>query len=209
MTHRHPGRVIAGLLAAAALGGAAAQGTTTTTTSTVSPAKKELVQRVLRVQQGDIDAIARSLVEQPAARMLQEAGLAVQQLQMPQDKATATMRQIEVEVKKYVDDALPPVRERATKIAPSTIGTALETKMSDDELKLLLAWLESPTAKKFQQVGSEARNNFVQQVLRDAGPLVQPKLQALDGRIRVILGVPPLGADSGAGAAPGTKAPGK
>ena len=63
--------------------------------------------------------------------------------------------------------------------------------MSEDELKQLLAWLQSPAAKKFQEIAAEARNDLVQQVSRDAGPLIQPKLVALDGRIRVILGVPP------------------
>jgi hypothetical protein len=204
MTQRIRGRALAGMLALAAAASASAQ----TTTSTVNPAKKELVARVLRLQQGDLDAVARSLVERPAAQMMQEAGLVLQQRQLPPDKVKAIGGQIEAEVKKYVDDALPAVRDKATKIAPSTIGTALESKMSEDELKQLVTWLESPAAKKFQQVAADSRNGFVQQVLREAGPLVEPKLQALDGRIRVILGVPPAGASSGAAAPPAT-APGK
>jgi hypothetical protein len=204
MTQRIRGRALAGMLALAAAASAGAQ----TTTSTVNPAKKELVARVLRLQQGDLDAVARSLVERPAAQMMQEAGLVLQQRQLPPDKVKAIGGQIEAEVKKYVDDALPAVRDKATKIAPSTIGTALESKMSEDELKQLVTWLESPAAKKFQQVAADSRNGFVQQVLREAGPLVEPKLQALDGRIRVILGVPPAGASSGAAAPPAT-APGK
>ena len=146
------------------------------------------------MQQADIESAARSLVEQPAASMMREAGLAMQQLQMPPEKFQAIGKQIEAEVKKYVDEAYPLVRDKALKIAPTTIGAALEAKMSEDELKQLLAWLESPTAKKFQQVAGEARNEFVQQIRTEAGPLVQPKLVALDGRIRVILGVPPAGA---------------
>ncbi len=205
MTQRIRGRALAGVLALVAAGGVCAQ----TTTSTASPAKKELVARVLRLQQNDLDAVARSLVERPAAQMMQEAGLVLQQRQLPPDKAKATGAQIEAEVKKYVDDAFPVVRDKATKIAPSTIGTSLEAKMSEDELKQLVTWLESPAAKKFQQVAADSRNGFVQQVLREAGPLVEPKLQALDGRIRVILGVPPAGANSGAAAAPPAPAPSK
>jgi hypothetical protein len=206
MTQRIRGRALAGVLALVAAGGACAQATTSTT---VSPAKKELVQRVLRVQQNDIESVARSLVERPAAQMMQEAGLALQQRQLPPDKAKTLAAQIEAEVKKYVDDALPVVRDKAIKIAPTTIGTALETKMSEEELKQLVTWLESPAAKKFQQVASDARTGFVQQVLREAGPVVEPKLQALDGRIRVILGVPPAGANPGAAAAPPATAPSK
>jgi hypothetical protein len=199
MTSPIRGRILAGAVALAVVGGAGAQVTTSTASS---PAKKELVQRFLKVQQGDIESAARSLVEQPAAAMMREAGLAMQQLQMPPEKFQATGKQIEAEVKKYVDEAYPLVRDKALKIAPTTIGAALEAKMSEDELKQLLAWLESPTAKKFQQVAGEARNEFIQQIRTEAGPLVQPKLVALDGRIRVILGVPPAGAQPSPGAAP-------
>src|ERR1700712_1923409 len=162
-----------------------------------SPAKKELVQRILRLQQNDVESVARSLVERPAAQMMQEAGMHIQRA-IPPEKREATGKQIEAEVKRYVDDALPVVRDRAVKIAPQTIGVALENNMSGAELKALLAWIESPAAKKFQKVAAEARNDFVQQVLREAGPMVEPKLQALDGRVRVILGVGPAGSAASA-----------
>jgi hypothetical protein len=180
-----------------------------------SAAKKELVQRVLKAQQGDIEGVARSLIERPAAQMMQEAGLAIQRLNVAPDKREAMGKAIEAEAKKYVEDALPIVRERAIKIAPTTIGAVMEAKMSEDELKALLAWLDSPTYKKYTSLGAEMRNGFVQQLLREAGPLVEPKAQALDGRIRTILGVPPAGAlsgsgsGSGSGAAPASRPAGK
>jgi hypothetical protein len=97
---------------------------------------------------------------------------------------------IEAEVKKYVEEAYPLVRERAVRLAPSTLGAALEEKFSEDELKQLLAWLESPVNKKFQTLGP-VRNAFVQKVLAESVAAVDPKVGALDARIRVILGVPP------------------
>jgi uncharacterized protein len=196
-------RFLIGALALVAAGAAGAQVTTSTASS---PAKKELVQRFLKVQQNDIEGAARSLVEQPAAAMMREAGLAMQQQQMPAEKFQQLGKQIEAEVKKYVDEAYPLVRDKALKIAPTTIGAALEAKMTEDELKQLLAWLESPAAKKFQQVAAESRNEFLQQIRSEAGPLVQPKLVALDGRIRVILGVPPAGGQPSAAPTP-TPAP--
>ena len=176
-----------------------------------APTKKELVQRVLQAQQVELEQVSRSIVERPAAQMMQEAGLAMQR-QVPADKREAVGKAIEAEVKKYIDEAYPLVRERAIKIAPLTIGATLEEKMSEDELKQLVAWLESPANKKFQQLGPEMRNSFIQKVLADAGPVVDPKVQALDARIRVILGLPPAQAVSPAGtasAAPRAKATGK
>lgn len=183
------------------LAGLAALCATTMVEAQTSPTKKELVARVLKAQQGDIEGVARSLVERPAAQMMQEAGLAMQR-QIAPEKREAVAKAIEAEAKKYVEEAMPSVRERALKIAPSTIGAVLETKMSEDDLKVLLAWLDSPTYKKYSALGPEMRNGFVQQLLKEAGPMVEPKAQALDARIRVILGVPPQGqAPAGSGSA--------
>ena len=94
-----------------------------------------------------IESVARSIVERPAAQMMQEAGLAMQR-QVPPEKREAMGKAIEAEVKKYVDESYPLVRERAIKLAPSTIGAVLEEKFSEDELKQLLAWLESPVEQE-------------------------------------------------------------
>lgn len=196
MTHRFTAGTLAGLVLAMLAGTAAAQGASAPT----SPAKRELVARILRLQQPDFEAVAHSLVERPLGQMLQQVGALIQN-QVPPDKREAVAKQVDVEVKKYIDEAYPLIRDRAVKIAPATIGAALEARMSEDELKTLIAWLESPANKKFLQVAGEARNGFVQQVLREGGPLIDPKLQALDGRIRVVLGLPPAGAGPGPGPA--------
>ena len=186
----------AALFVAAALltAGASAQvatGAASAPAAPSSPAKKALVQRILTLQQSEIEALARNVVERPAAQMMQEAGLAIQQ-QIPPERREATGRAIEAEVKKYVDEAYPPVRDRAVKLAPSTIGAVLEAKMSEDELRTLLAWLDSPTNKKYQQIAVDMRTSFFQKLLADMPALLDPKLQALNGRIRVILGLPAI-----------------
>lgn len=165
-----------------------------------APAKKALVQRVVALQQTEIEGFAHAIVERPAVQMMRDAGLALQQ-QLPGDKREAAGRQIEAEVKKYVDEAYPIVRKRALELAPTTIGAVLEQKMTEDELKALLAWLESPTNKKYQQLGAELRNTFTQKLLGEMPPVLDPKLRALDERIRAILGVPAAGAQAPATAA--------
>ena len=47
--------------------------------------------------------------------------------------------------------------------------------MSEDELKQLLAWLESPTNKKYQQLAGEMRNNFVQKLLAEMPAVGRPE----------------------------------
>ena len=172
--------------------------------------KKEYVARILKAQQTELDAVSRSIVERPAAQMMQEAGAAIQR-QVPTEKRETVGRAIETEVKKFVDESYPLVRERAIKLAPSTIGAVLEEKMTEDELKQFVAWLESSANKKFQTLGPDMRNAFIGKLLTEAQPVVDPKLQALDGKIRVILGVGPAekpgpAAGPGPGATPPARA---
>lgn len=170
-------------------------------TPAASPAKKELVQKLLTLQQPGIENAARSLVERPAAQMMQEAGR-VLQTQIPADKREAIGKSIEADAKRYVEEALPPVRERALKLAPTTLGATLEEKFTEDELKQLIAWFESPVNKKFQQASVEMQNNFMQKLVAEARPVVEPKLQALEQKVRTALGAPAAAAPVDSGSSP-------
>ena len=185
--------MMAALLSSAAL--AHAQTTPAASATPASPAKKELVQKLLVLQQPGIEQVARGLVERPALQMMQEAGQVLQR-QIAPDKREAIGKQVEADVKKYVEEATPLVRERAVKLAPATIGPILEEKFSEDELKQLIAWLESPINKKYAQIGPEMQTAFVQKLVVDARPVVDPKLQALDAKVRSTLGLPAPGAAS-------------
>jgi hypothetical protein len=169
------------------VGGCVAVGLATTAAAQ-SATKKALVQRVLQSQQSEIENVARTIVERPASQMMQQATRAIQAA--PADKRDALGHAVETEVHKYVDEAYPLVRERALRIAPATVGAVLEQKMSEDELKQFVAWLDSPVAKKYQQLSVEMREAFVDKLLAEAQPVVDPKLQALDAKIRAILTVP-------------------
>jgi len=167
---------------------------------TVSPAKKELVQKLLALQTPGIEMAARSIVERPAAQMMQEAGR-VLQTQFPPEKREAIGKTIEADAKRYVEEAFPPVRERALKLAPTTLGASLEEKFSEDELKQLIAWFESPVNKKFQQASGEMQNNFMQKLVAEARPLIEPKLQSLEQKVRGALGAPSAAAAPADGSA--------
>ena len=185
------------LIAAAWLLSAAAMAQTPTA---ASPAKKELVQKLLALQQPGIENAARSIVERPAAQMMQEAGR-VLQTQFPADKREGIGKAIEADARKYVEEAYPPVRERALKLAPTTIGATLEEKFTEDELKQLIAWFESPVNKKFQQVGARCRT-IPCKLVADARPLIEPKLQTLNRRCARRSGPPAAAAPADSGTAP-------
>ena len=178
-----------------------------------SPAKKALVQRLLTLQSNDFEDLARNIVGQSLAQMVPAVRQALLQ-QVPPEKREATGKVIEGDIKMYVDESVTLIRDRAIKLAPSTIGVTIDEKFNEDELKQVIAWLESPLNKKYQQLGPEFRGNFTQKLMVEVRPLVEPKYQALEQKVRATLGVPaPGSAASGAGpskaAAPAKKASGK
>jgi hypothetical protein len=166
----------------------------------VSAAKKELIAKALVLQQPIFEGMAREIVMRPIAQMGQAAGGALQNI--PQEKREAAAKSIDADMRKFIDESVPLLRDRAIKLAPSTVGPLLEEKMSEDELKQLVTWLDSPTAKKYQQLGGELQQAMGQKLLAEASPLLLPKLQALEQKVRVALGVPPPGAPASASAPP-------
>jgi uncharacterized protein len=182
---------VTALLASAALSHAQTASTPPAPAAPSSPAKKELVQKLMVLQQSGIEGLARNLVEQPALQMLQAAARALQQ--MPPEKREAAGKSIEADIRKYVDETVPAVRERAVKLAPSTFGANVEEKFNEEELKQLIAWFESPVRKKYEAMLPESQNGFMQKLATEARPTVEPKLQALEAKVRATLGISPAG----------------
>lgn len=148
--------------------------------------KKELVQKLLTIQQSALEGTARGLAENPA-RQLAAAAQPVLAQAVPEDKREATAKQVDAEIKKYLDGAIPAVRASAIKLAPTAIGPILEERFTEDELKQLVVMLESPILKRYQAALPEMSNALLEKVVEDARPAVNPKLQAAEGNIRKIL----------------------
>lgn len=165
-----------------------------------TPSKKELVAKVLELTQPGIEQVARSLVEQPAAQMLQAAGRVVGQ-RVPEAKREAVAAEIKADVQKYLDETIPLLRDRAIKLAPSTLGATLEEKFTAEELQQFVAWLESPVNKKYQQLAPQMQGQFAQKLVAETRGLVEPKLKALDATISKRLGLTPARAASAPAAA--------
>jgi len=161
-----------------------------------SPAKKELIARVLKLQQSDIENAARSLIEQPAMQLGQQAGQALQRL--PAERRDAVAQDIQADLRKYVDETGPIVRERAIKLAPSTLGTVLDERLSEDELRQIVTLLESPTVKKFQALFPDMQRALTEKLVAETRSEVEPRLRALQQSVGQRLGVAPAASASSA-----------
>jgi hypothetical protein len=167
---------------------------------THAQSKKELVNRLLLLQQPGVEAMAKQIAERPAIQMTLAARQAFGNV--PQDKRESVAKAIDAELKKYTDEAVPLLRDRAIKLAPGTIGTELENNFSEAELKQLIDWLESPVIKRFQTLAPQMQNALAEKLVGETRGQVEPKLKTLEAAMSKHLGLPPPGAGSGAASPP-------
>jgi hypothetical protein len=163
----------------------------TTDVPASSPAEKELVARLLKLQQPGLEGLARQVAEQPAAQMLDQAGAALS-ARVPADQQQAVASQIQADAKRYADEAVPVVRASALKLAPSTVGVVLESQFTEDELKLIVAVqesLESPVYVKYRSKSEEMQKALLEKLIPDTKGRIEPKVRALELTIAKRLGI--------------------
>lgn len=188
------------LLILALLACSAVHAQTAAPAAAASPAKKEVIAQILKIQQSGIEALARTLAERPAADLMANAGPALAQ-RIPQERQDAVAKEIQADVKKYLDEAVPIVRDRAIKLAPSTVGALLEQKFTEDELKQVLAMMQSPVYTKFQAMGGDLQKALTEKVVDETRTVVETKLRTLEESVARRLGVT-AGGGGGSGQAP-------
>jgi hypothetical protein len=163
-----------------------------------SPAKKELVAKILQAQRPGFEMTARRVVEQPAIQMLQQAGQVIQQ-RVPADKREPTFKELQADARKYVEDTYPQVREQTIAISATAIGPLLEQRMTESELRQVLAVYESAAFRKYQGLAGDMDKALMEQLAPQARPVVETNARALQQTM-----AKRLEAATGAASAPGT-----
>lgn len=151
-----------------------------------SAAKKELISKLLTLQQPAIDAAARSITEQQPMQMAASARRFIME-NVPEDKRAATGQAVDAELKKYIETAGPLIQASANKLATATMTPAIDEKFTEDELRTLVGILESPVLKKYQNVLPELTDKLLDKIIADARPSVDPALNKAATNIRQIM----------------------
>ncbi|WP_342113936.1 DUF2059 domain-containing protein [Pseudoduganella sp. OTU4001] len=166
-------RKIAIVIAALAIGG-------TAQASTVPPAKQELVNRVLQLWHPE--TIGESMLQAPVGDAVQQAR-AVLQGRVSPEKRDAALKDIVGDARKFMDDNKPLAQASAQKLVGTTVAPLLAERFSEDELRQIIAILESPVKKKFESMVPELQKKLGESVAADTRAVMDPKLQELQQRI--------------------------
>jgi uncharacterized protein len=162
--------------------------------------KQELSQRILTAQNASIENIGRAIAAQTSQQVLEAAGAALQQVAA--DKQDAVGKAMQADVKKFYDDIEPMLKSSAVKLAPGSIGAILEEKFSEDELKQIATWMESPTSRKYQQLTGDLQEGLTQKLVTDSRSTVEGKLKVLEEGLRKRLEAAGVSTSSGGTAEP-------
>jgi uncharacterized protein len=155
-----------------------------------SPAKKEIIARILKVQQPAVEALARGLVERPALEIMNSA-MQVIAARVPKEKQEAVAKEVQADAQKFVENAGAVVGRRAVALAPTTIGAVLDEKFTEDELKQIAAALENPALIKYQATIPAMQQALGEKLVADTRSQVEPKVHALEDQVGKRIGVSP------------------
>jgi hypothetical protein len=138
--------------------------------------KEKLVQKILTLWHIEDEAVV--MVQRPAADALQQSRIALQG-RVTGPKQEATLKDIAVDVQKYIDEATPIVRDNALRVKGPTLTPLLLQNFSEEELKQLVALLESPVKKKFEKLVPQFERAFGEKIAADSRAAIDPKLATM------------------------------
>ncbi|TFV95219.1 DUF2059 domain-containing protein [Oxalobacteraceae bacterium OM1] len=149
-------------------------------TDTAGMNKQQLVDRVLQLWH--VDALGEAMLQQPVADAVQQARAVLQGRVVPA-RQDAALKEISADARKFMDENSPLVRTTTQKLAPSTIGPLLSARFNDEELRQIIAILESPVRQKFEAALPELNKALGEKLAADMQPTINPKLNDLKQRI--------------------------
>jgi hypothetical protein len=171
----------------------------------ISASKQALINKLVQIQQPGIENLAKSMVQQMLGGMAQAVGQALQQ--QPAEKREALGKAIQADINKFAEESVATLKDRGQKIAGPTWTPTLDERFTEDELKQIVAWLESPVSKKYQQSTIEMSNNIGPKMFAEAKPTLEPKYHALEQSIAKQLGITPKPAAPASTPAPAAAKP--
>jgi hypothetical protein len=143
---------------------------------TSGDAKAKLVEHILTLWHPEDVVIV--MVQRPAADAMQQARIALQG-RVTAERKDAALKAIAVDVQKYIDEATPIAKESAKRQLQQTVAPMLMKEFSEDELKQIVAFLESPVKKKFDQMMPQMERALGEKVAEESRPQIDPKLKEL------------------------------
>jgi hypothetical protein len=150
----------------------------------ISPQRQKLIDQVIDLWH--IEDVAVTMAQRPAISALEQSRIALQG-RVSAEKQEATLKDIAKDVQKYIDEATPIARDNAMRLKRPVLEPLLAQNFSEDELHQLIAFLQSPVKKKFEQLVPSFEKAYGEKVAAQGAPQINPKIKTLTESVGVKL----------------------
>jgi hypothetical protein len=121
---------------------------------------------------------------------------------VPQERQKEVREKLDVELKKFTETTGKAIEAQATKTAEAALVPIFMDKLTEDELKTIVTFLESPASAKFQAAMPDAADAWVGRIVDATKTTVENNSKNFDATATRIVGAT-------AGPASGASAPAK
>ena len=142
----------------------------------VSDEKQKLIQRILTLWHPE--DVPVMMVQRRATDAMLQSRVALQG-KVSNEKRDAALRDIATDVQKYVDEVTPIAKDSAKRQLNPVITPMLAQNFTEEELKQIVTFLESPIKKKFEQFIPQAEKAIGTKVAEETHVAVDAKGQAM------------------------------
>ena len=142
--------------------------------------KRDLAAKLAALQQGPE---SESIVQQLTASVVQPRINALGpkfESQVPKDRQPAVREKLGAELNKFGKDVHDTIAVEIKKAATEVLVPAYSERFSEDELRQLVTFFNSPVIKKYQAAAPELGNMVVHKTVEDTTAVIQQKSKDFD-----------------------------
>ena len=139
--------------------------------------KQKAIDRILAVfhpENGVLQAVQRQGVD-----AMQQSNIALHTAHVPKERADKTLKEIGVDVQKYIDTTMPIAVAIAKKNTNPAVGPILAQNFTADELRQIAALLESPLKARFEKLVPQMEDAVGHKVQADISPQVNANVKTM------------------------------
>jgi hypothetical protein len=164
-----------------------------------SDSKRALAVKLAQLQQkAEGDSIAQQLTGSAVQPLVIAWSQKLDQT-VPPDQQKEVREKLDQELKKFSDAAFKTIQEETARTAEEALVPIFMEKLSESELKTIIAYQESAAAAKFAALGIDAANAWAGQVIeRTRGPIEAGGKAFDDAASKIVVAPPPAGSASSA-----------
>lgn len=151
--------------------------------------KQQLATKLAQLQvQMDGEAMTQQLTATAVGPMVVKWSQRIQE-SVPEDKQRDVSNRLDQELEKLANGTEEAVKNQLQKAANDVLVPMYMEKLTEDEMRTVISYLESPVSEKFQVLSGETTEAWAQKIVEVTESQVKTKVDAFEASAIGIVGV--------------------